>query len=214
MSFGDLRKSSDASLAYFFLRVTFGTNILMHGVSRIISGTGRFASTLAQSFRGVPFTTAACDQFRVCIAMDRNCYRLSCIHRIVNAPSTLCWCGSHSGADLWHYAASGLGNRGATADLRNHICRLAGVFGREQSFARRALPPAEALTRIQSALQCIITDNRSPIFQQCSAMEAPIASRVRPELYPSSAQGGPGVNMRLLTSRAHVPRLKFVPHLV
>jgi thiosulfate dehydrogenase [quinone] large subunit len=43
-------KVSDVPLAYLLLRATLGVNILIHGVSSILSGPGQFASMLAQGF--------------------------------------------------------------------------------------------------------------------------------------------------------------------
>lgn len=46
--------TADASLAYLLLRVTIGVNIFIHGVTRILGGTSKFAFTLDQGFRGTP----------------------------------------------------------------------------------------------------------------------------------------------------------------
>jgi len=45
---------TDLSLGYFFLRTIIGVNILIHGVSRLLSGTEPFASSLVQSFHSTP----------------------------------------------------------------------------------------------------------------------------------------------------------------
>ncbi len=44
----------DISLAYLLLRATLGINILTHGVARILSGPGHFASMLGQAFHATP----------------------------------------------------------------------------------------------------------------------------------------------------------------
>lgn len=47
-------ENSDLQLAYFLLRATLGINILIHGVSRIMSGPAQFAATLAHQFQATP----------------------------------------------------------------------------------------------------------------------------------------------------------------
>ncbi len=41
-------------LAYFFLRLTLGVNILMHGLSRILSGLSPFAASMIKQFASTP----------------------------------------------------------------------------------------------------------------------------------------------------------------
>lgn len=52
------REASDRSLAYLFLRATVGVNILIHGVARLVSGPGAFASVLVQGFRSTPLPSS------------------------------------------------------------------------------------------------------------------------------------------------------------
>ena len=47
-------ESSDLSLAYLLLRATLGVNILIHGVARLLSGPGRFTSTIVHEFQAAP----------------------------------------------------------------------------------------------------------------------------------------------------------------
>jgi len=47
-------RQKDAALAYFLLRVTIGTNIFMHGFSRILAGPSHFADALVATFRHTP----------------------------------------------------------------------------------------------------------------------------------------------------------------
>jgi thiosulfate dehydrogenase (quinone) large subunit len=54
MPLQDSAKDPDLSLAYLFLRATLGVNIMLHGVSRLLSGPGHFVSTLAQQFHSTP----------------------------------------------------------------------------------------------------------------------------------------------------------------
>ena len=44
----------DASAAYALLRVTLGTNIAMHGVSRLFTGSNSFAAKLLEQFSHSP----------------------------------------------------------------------------------------------------------------------------------------------------------------
>lgn len=44
----------DGEMAYFFLRLLVGLNIAMHGIARIASGAGHFASTLLPEFARTP----------------------------------------------------------------------------------------------------------------------------------------------------------------
>jgi thiosulfate dehydrogenase [quinone] large subunit len=45
---------TDGELAYVLLRATLGLNILMHGLSRLLAGTGTFARTLVPMFAKTP----------------------------------------------------------------------------------------------------------------------------------------------------------------
>jgi thiosulfate dehydrogenase [quinone] large subunit len=45
-------KSSDIALAYLLLRVTMGMNIMMHGLSRLLSGESKFVGSLIQMYQG------------------------------------------------------------------------------------------------------------------------------------------------------------------
>jgi thiosulfate dehydrogenase [quinone] large subunit len=47
-------QSSDRQLAYALLRAVVGTNLLMHGVSRTITGSGEFAAKLVMQFEHAP----------------------------------------------------------------------------------------------------------------------------------------------------------------
>jgi thiosulfate dehydrogenase [quinone] large subunit len=47
-------ESRDERLAYALLRAVVGTNLVMHGVSRIIGGTGEFAAKLVMQFAHAP----------------------------------------------------------------------------------------------------------------------------------------------------------------
>jgi thiosulfate dehydrogenase (quinone) large subunit len=55
----DTARERDESLAYLLLRATLGTNILIHGVARILSGPGQFASVLAHGFHSTVLPQAA-----------------------------------------------------------------------------------------------------------------------------------------------------------
>ena len=50
----DTWKQIDAPLAYLFLRATLGINILIHGIARILGGTGQFASGIISEFHSTP----------------------------------------------------------------------------------------------------------------------------------------------------------------
>ena len=47
-------ESNDERLAYALLRAVVGTNLMMHGVSRMIGGTGEFAAKLVMQFAHSP----------------------------------------------------------------------------------------------------------------------------------------------------------------
>ena len=46
----------DSALGYFLLRITIGTNICMHGISRILAGPASFAPTLVPLFQKTPLS--------------------------------------------------------------------------------------------------------------------------------------------------------------
>src|SRR5271156_29977 len=50
----DAFETSDERLAYVLLRVAVGTNLTMHGVSRMIAGPGEFAAKLVMQFTHAP----------------------------------------------------------------------------------------------------------------------------------------------------------------
>jgi thiosulfate dehydrogenase [quinone] large subunit len=47
-------ESRDERLAYALLRVVIGTNLMMHGISRILGGPGEFAAKLVMQFEHAP----------------------------------------------------------------------------------------------------------------------------------------------------------------
>ena len=47
-------RQKDVVLAYFLLRVTIGTNIFIHGLSRILAGPSHFADALVLAFQHAP----------------------------------------------------------------------------------------------------------------------------------------------------------------
>jgi thiosulfate dehydrogenase (quinone) large subunit len=48
-------RSSDAVIAYTILRVSFGANIMLHGVSRIVMGHAAFLAYLTHYFEKAPY---------------------------------------------------------------------------------------------------------------------------------------------------------------
>jgi len=50
----DAAKERDKFTAYALLRITLGTNIAMHGISRLIAGPNAFASKLTTQFARAP----------------------------------------------------------------------------------------------------------------------------------------------------------------
>jgi thiosulfate dehydrogenase [quinone] large subunit len=51
---GTTNREKDAALGYLLLRATIGTNIGIHGVSRIMAGPSHFADTLVPAFQHTP----------------------------------------------------------------------------------------------------------------------------------------------------------------
>jgi thiosulfate dehydrogenase [quinone] large subunit len=51
-------RSSDAVIAYTILRVSFGANIMLHGVSRIVMGHAAFLAYLTHYFENAPYFPA------------------------------------------------------------------------------------------------------------------------------------------------------------
>jgi thiosulfate dehydrogenase [quinone] large subunit len=47
-------ETSDQRLAYALLRLAVGMNLMMHGVSRMLAGTGEFAAKLVMQFAHAP----------------------------------------------------------------------------------------------------------------------------------------------------------------
>jgi thiosulfate dehydrogenase (quinone) large subunit len=54
MAANTTNRERDAALAYFLLRVTIGTNIFIHGLSRILAGPSHFAGALVPAFQHAP----------------------------------------------------------------------------------------------------------------------------------------------------------------
>jgi thiosulfate dehydrogenase [quinone] large subunit len=48
------RNATNRELAYFLLRLTLGVNILMHGLSRILSGLSPFVAGMMKQFASTP----------------------------------------------------------------------------------------------------------------------------------------------------------------
>ena len=51
---GTGRRSTDAVIAYAILRLSFGVNIMLHGVSRLLAGSGGFLNYLNHYFEHTP----------------------------------------------------------------------------------------------------------------------------------------------------------------
>jgi len=51
-------RSSDAVIAYTILRISFGANIMLHGVSRIVMGHAAFLAYLTHYFEKAPYVPA------------------------------------------------------------------------------------------------------------------------------------------------------------
>ena len=54
MAESNCNSNDDFSLAYALLRATLGVNIAMHGISRILAGTGVFTAELEKQFAASP----------------------------------------------------------------------------------------------------------------------------------------------------------------
>jgi thiosulfate dehydrogenase (quinone) large subunit len=52
-------RSSDSVIAYTILRVSFGANIMLHGVSRILMGHAAFLAYLTHYFEKAPYVPAS-----------------------------------------------------------------------------------------------------------------------------------------------------------
>jgi thiosulfate dehydrogenase [quinone] large subunit len=50
-------RQKDVALAYFLLRATIGTNIFIHGLSRILAGPSHFADALVPAFQHAPLSS-------------------------------------------------------------------------------------------------------------------------------------------------------------
>jgi thiosulfate dehydrogenase [quinone] large subunit len=51
-------RHEEVALAYFLLRVTIGTNIFIHGLSRILAGPSHFADALVPAFQHAPIPSS------------------------------------------------------------------------------------------------------------------------------------------------------------
>ena len=60
-------REKDAALAYFLLRVTIGTNIFIHGLSRILAGPSHFADALVPAFQHAPLPSGAVRLFALAL---------------------------------------------------------------------------------------------------------------------------------------------------
>jgi len=56
-------RGDDLLMAYALLRITLGVNIAVHGIARIMAGTGAFTSTLTNQFAGTPLPHFAVQGF-------------------------------------------------------------------------------------------------------------------------------------------------------
>jgi thiosulfate dehydrogenase [quinone] large subunit len=59
--------STGRELAYLFLRLTLGINILMHGLARILSGLAPFADGMAKQFAGTSIPPALVHAFAIAL---------------------------------------------------------------------------------------------------------------------------------------------------
>jgi len=64
-----MMKHTDAQLAYALFRFTFGVNMAMHGVSRILSGVGQFAQKTVADFAQTVLPNALVWPFAVALPL-------------------------------------------------------------------------------------------------------------------------------------------------
>jgi len=67
MAANTTNREKDAALAYFLLRVTIGTNIFIHGLSRILAGPSHFADALVPAFQHAPLPSGAVRLFALAL---------------------------------------------------------------------------------------------------------------------------------------------------
>jgi thiosulfate dehydrogenase [quinone] large subunit len=60
-------REKDAALGYLLLRVTIGTNIFIHGLSRILAGPSHFADALIRTFQHTPLPTSSVRLFALAL---------------------------------------------------------------------------------------------------------------------------------------------------
>jgi thiosulfate dehydrogenase [quinone] large subunit len=60
-------RKKNAALAYLLLRATIGTNIFIHGLSRILAGPSHFANALVPSFQRTPLPTGSVRLFAMAL---------------------------------------------------------------------------------------------------------------------------------------------------
>ena len=67
MAANTTNREKDAALAYLLLRVTIGTNIFVHGLSRILAGPSHFADALVPAFQHAPLPSGAVRLFALAL---------------------------------------------------------------------------------------------------------------------------------------------------
>jgi hypothetical protein len=103
-------REKDAPLGYLFLRVTIGTNILIHGLSRILAGPSHFAYALVAAFQRTPLPSRSVHLLHR-LYPRRERPRLTNAGWDQNANCTLNRIRSHLGADFRRNAKPRLGKR-------------------------------------------------------------------------------------------------------
>jgi hypothetical protein len=141
---------SDRAIAYCLLRATLGLKIFIHGVSRVLVGTGKFAASLVAMFHNTLLAAAARTHIRAYAAVAGSDRGAASPARSLDA-----FCiGWRSLADLCAYvryhASPGLGNGRTAINIRIYLLWATCLMRVEHSgILRVAEPePEEALKRM------------------------------------------------------------------
>ena len=141
---------SDTNLAYLMLRATLGLNICIHGVSRILQGSGVFANSLVGSFprrhyQTGPFTCLVSGfHGSKCFWAAWYCLAYLYIWRCLEAPFS-------SFFYTRIFTASRFECRGPATYLRHDLCRIVSISGQRLRFG--GLPVAHRRPFLSYAIQ-------------------------------------------------------------
>ncbi len=126
-------ENNDQRLAYALLRAVVGVNLAMHGVSRVMAGTGEFAAKLVMQFEHAPLPAWSVWAFGLTLPAIEGILGLLLQIGVADAGGAGCGEPADYGAYVWVGSVAGLvcgwDSAGRTRRCMRRCCFCGGITG-------------------------------------------------------------------------------------